>query len=112
MTVDAYDLYGGTPPHSGGDTSRAAAESIRPHVSPLQALVLARIARRPRMGATCEEIEELTGLRHQTASARICELKERGRLEDSGLRRPTRSGRSAIVWRVRREDEAAGERAA
>lgn len=37
-------------------------------------------------------------MRHQTASARIRELVQKGRVVDSTRRRPTRSGRLAIVW--------------
>ena len=54
---------------------------------------------RVRGGATCDEVECALGLRHQTASARICELSEEGRVADSGERRLTRSGRKAVVWR-------------
>lgn len=53
---------------------------------------------RERGGATCDEIEVALGLRHQTASARIRELVEAGKLVDSDERRPTRSGRDAVVW--------------
>lgn len=49
-------------------------------------------------GATCDEVEQQLRMRHQTASARIRELYRAGDLRDSGKRRPTRSGRPAIVW--------------
>jgi len=49
---------------------------------------------------TCWEIEKETGLKHQTASARIRGLVLEGRLVDSGEKRPTESGRcKAIVWK-------------
>lgn len=52
------------------------------------------------IGATCDEVESCLRMSHQTASARIRDLRGRGRLVDSGSRRRTRTGRSAIVWRA------------
>lgn len=52
-------------------------------------------------GATCDEAEADLFLSHQTCSARFNELWRRGRIVDSGQRRPTRSGRKAIVFVVR-----------
>jgi predicted transcriptional regulator len=83
-----YDLYGGTPPHSN--------ESIRPVASKLALAVLEHI--REAGGATCHEVEAGLKLAHQTASARIRELAQRDEVRDSGVKRPTPSGRMAIVW--------------
>jgi DNA-binding Lrp family transcriptional regulator len=82
-------------PHNGTDTSRDAAESMRPHVSEIEQRVLAFVKLRAR---TCEELEEATGLSHQTASARLKGLADKGLIKDSGARRPTRSGRAARVY--------------
>jgi hypothetical protein len=49
-------------------------------------------------GLTDDELEQATGWRHQTVSARRRELVLLGKVKDSGKRRPTRSGRSATVW--------------
>ena len=46
--------------------------------------------------ATCDEAEVALNLRHQTASARITELRAAGKLRPEGTR-PTRSGRQADV---------------
>lgn len=54
------------------------------------------------VGATCDEVESCLRMSHQTASARIRDLRGLGRLVDSGSRRKTRTGRSAIVWRASR----------
>jgi predicted HTH transcriptional regulator len=79
----------------GSDTSRDAAESMRPHVRSIADDVLAFI----REGsATCDEVEEHLALRHQTASARVRDLVKDGKIRDSGARRPTRSGRMARVY--------------
>ena len=55
---------------------------------------------------TDEEICRATGLRGSTVRPRRLELLREGLIEDSGEVRPTRSGREAIVWRLK---EAAGE---
>lgn len=78
-------------------TSRAAAREIIPHLSTLQIEVFSLILEEPR---TCDEIEHVSGMRHQTASARVHELNRRGFISPSGVERPTRSGRKAIVWKV------------
>lgn len=59
-------------------------------------------------GRTDDEIEELTGLRHQTASARRRELVQHGAITASGAVRPTRSGRNATVWIVANREGAWG----
>lgn len=52
-------------------------------------------------GCTCDQIEDVLGLKHQSASAAITHLRDDEYIYDSGLRRKTRSGRDAIVWRAR-----------
>jgi hypothetical protein len=49
-------------------------------------------------GGTADQAEADLALSHQTVSARIYELREAGCLRDSGERRQTRSGNSAVVW--------------
>lgn len=62
-----------------------------------------------RAGAkTDEEICEATGLRGSTVRPRRLELLRDGLIEDSGHVRPTRSGRDAIVWRLRLEGAGEG----
>lgn len=81
----------------GSDTSADAASSMLARAPALRARILALIISAP-AGHTCDEIEQLTQLRHQTASARIRELVLKDQLRDSGARRVTRSGRQAVVW--------------
>ena len=95
---DEYTLFSGTPPHSDNDTSLAAAESMRPHVSRLARSVFTEIAACGEYGATCWEIEQRLSMSHQTASARIRELFLKGRITKSGKKRPTNSRRLAVVW--------------
>ena len=77
------------------DTSRAAAESVDPRSMQRRALALLRGA--GLVGLTADELEVLTGWRHQTASARLRELVLLDLAYDSPDRRPTRSGRAAVV---------------
>jgi len=52
-----------------------------------------------RGGATCDEIEEATGLLHQTASARMNDLMNEGVIAPvPGMRRLTRRRRPADVY--------------
>lgn len=58
------------------------------------------IARRTRKGATSDEVEQALGIVHQSASARINEMRNAGLIEESGRYRKTRSGRNANVFMV------------
>lgn len=80
---------------SGSDTSQAAALSI--DAGNLQQRALAHLRAAGRHGLTADELETLTGWRHQTASARLRELVLADLAYDSPDRRPTRSGRRAVV---------------
>lgn len=55
-----------------------------------------------KMPHTCDELEVILALKHQTCSALINWLYKNGWLEDSGDLRPTRSGAQykAIVWQI------------
>ncbi len=98
----SYDLYNGTPPHERkSETSREAAQSIEPVALSLREQVFAEIKRCGDYGATCDQIEHSMDGRHQTISARVRELALSGRIFSNGDKRKTRSGRNALVWRVR-----------
>jgi hypothetical protein len=51
-------------------------------------------------GMTCDEVERCLGLPHQTASARIRELWQAGRIVYGEERRTTRNGKNARVYYV------------
>jgi predicted transcriptional regulator len=76
-------------------TSLQAFASIRPVAGAMREEIIGQL--REYGGATCDELEHLNGWRHQTASARINELKRDGLIMPDGTR-PTRSGRKATVW--------------
>ena len=95
-----------TPAHvRNSETSFDAAESIKPAVPHLQKRVLDCVASMPG-GLTCDQVECITGMAHQTCSARFRELAscqppliQKLILDDgSYARRPTRSGRGAYVY--------------
>ena len=82
-----------------------AAESIKPMVNAMAREVLECI-RAHSLGLTCDQVETILGMKHQTASARIRDLASceppfiKVRLGEDGkpLRRKTRSGRTARVY--------------
>ena len=95
-----------TAPHNGTDTSRDAAASIVDQVNGMCRDVL-RAIREAEDGLTCDEVEQLLSMKHQTASARIRDLTScqpallEQRLDQATgkpARRATRSGRTARVY--------------
>lgn len=62
--------------------------------------ILETIAKAHVIGCTCDEVETMLQFSHQTASARIRDLAKAHLIRDSGLRRKTRTGRTATVWRA------------
>lgn len=86
------------------DTSLAALASVKPSASAMCDVIFDLIDS-SESGMTCDEVEAATGFRHQTASARIYELRKLKLLRSSGRKRKTRSGRQAIVWEVGEPDE-------
>lgn len=81
------------------ETSREALKSQKDKAPTDCGAILARL-KRGRTGLTCDELETLLSMSHQTASARLRDLAMRGDILDSGKRRKTRTGRTAIVWQV------------
>lgn len=81
-------------------TSQLAADSVAPVAGDLRAQVLAAIRSAGERGLVDDEGEVLTGLSHQTYSARRRELAIAEAIRKSGERRRTRSGRTADVWVV------------
>ena len=95
-----------TPAHVRNcETSLDAAESIQNKVPKLQRQVLDCIRAMPG-GLTCDDVEAILSVRHQTCSARFRELATcqppliQKLITDDGsyARRPTRSGRGAYVY--------------
>lgn len=80
--------------HGGNTESVAAHHSIVGCKTFLHQRILQSI--RQSNGLTCDEIELMLNLSHQTASARISELKAIGKITKNGIR-ATRSGRKAAI---------------
>lgn len=79
-------------------TSIEAGNSIRPGLAhSMQKVIMDELRVSP---GTCDEMEVLTGYKHQTTSARIRELALANRIINSGTTRLTRGGRNAIVWQI------------
>lgn len=93
-------IYSGRPPFvAGSDTSEDAANSVASITYTLRRKAFEAIDS-CRDGATCDELEVLLYQRHQTISARLRELCLRNLIYDTGVRRMTRSGRSARVYKL------------
>lgn len=75
-------------------------QSMKPDTARLRRIVFSAVRYKGAHGITCDELEELCKLTHQTAGPRLRELFLMNRIRDSGKRRLTRSGRKAIVWVV------------
>lgn len=80
------------------DTSRAAAEAIKPKRVSLRQRVLDAIRTNGLYGMTDEEIQAATGISPNTARPRRVELVAAGLVVDLGERRPTASGKMSVVW--------------
>jgi predicted ArsR family transcriptional regulator len=50
---------------------------------------------------TGDEVAAWTGLELYQARRRISDLHNEGKIEDSGQRRKTKTGRNAVVWQIR-----------
>jgi hypothetical protein len=94
-------LYRGLPPHvAHSDTSRAAALAQLGRATREHKRIYKHVKQAGAQGKTCDEVEEELKLRHQTASARLRELTIMGKLAIDDLKRPTRTGNPAHVYRI------------
>ena len=95
--LDPQDLPGPGDTSSAGhrETSREAHASIRPQT--IDQKVYGLLLDRAGYGATCDEVEAVLDLRHQTASAALWRLKRSGWVKELRETRTTRGGRSAGV---------------
>lgn len=84
----------------GSKTSKAAAKSMNGAAPSLRQKVYDYLVALGPKGATDDELEQLTELKHQTVSARRRELVIDGYVRDSGETREVRSGRQATIWVV------------
>src|SRR3954471_15618096 len=94
---DYADSYPTTPGYKENDTSRAAADSMKPTAAHLQSKCLKALAKGQMSADECavDIGEGILSIR-----PRFSELLRMGKLVDTGLRRRNDSGRSAKVWRL------------
>jgi hypothetical protein len=92
--------YPDAPGHKGdAETGREAAEAIAPKLGRLQRMVREVVAGRGAQGITPEEAADVLGLDRVSVQPRFSELKAKGIVADSGLRRVNPSSRKrAVVW--------------
>lgn len=95
---DAIEHIEPDPPHSGGETSRAAAEEIKPDANKLRRQVLVFLIKCAVMGATDEDMQDGLDMPGNTQRPRRRELVQARLVVDSGYKRYTHSGRKATVW--------------
>lgn len=80
------------------ETSHTAARSMRSNAETQRRMILESL--RTAGPATGDELCVRFDWKHATANRRLPELEERGFVEKTERRRPTRSGRPAVVWRA------------
>ena len=84
--------------HGGHPNSVSAHAVTRTKAQADRERILALILKAGPRGMTCDEVEQATGLKHQTASARLSQMvHDLGTLRWSGEKRLTRSGTPANV---------------
>lgn len=79
-------------------TSRAAAASVEPNAAAWLGRVLKCIRNAGSRGLTDEEQQHILDLNPSTQRPRRVDLVSRRLVVDSGVKRPTVSGRQAVVW--------------
>lgn len=85
------------------DTSRAAAQAIKPCTGAMRQAVYDYLVQHG--PSTDEEMQEGIPMPPSTQRPRRCELVAQGLVEDSRERRKTRAGKKAVVWRIRVKPE-------
>ena len=90
--------YPNAPGHRHVDTSVAAAVALAPKLGRLQRMAESAIRDAGWPGLTADELAERLGMDRWSIQPRTSELRRKGLIRDSGLRRPNATGKMAIVW--------------
>ncbi len=88
------------PAQDHSKTSIEAAESMEPHAPTLRERVYNLLKSQLINGMTDEEMQDTLLMNPSTQRPRRIELLNQGVIEDSGVKRLTKSGRKAVVWRA------------
>lgn len=101
MMQPSLDFTADYPPHQRySDTSRASAAQIAPKFSARLRSMLEIFSRHASYGLTDEEGQASLDMEGNSYRPARVTLASKGMISDSGLRRKTKSGRSAAVWTI------------
>ncbi len=92
------NTYPDAPGHRNVDTSIAAAEALAPKLGRLQRMAEEAIRDAGLKGLTADELAARLEMDRWSIQPRTSELRRKGLIRDSGLRRPNATGKQAIVW--------------
>ena len=92
------NVYPDAPGHRNVDTSIAAADALAPKLGRLQRMAEVAIREAGLYGVTADELAARLDLDRYSIQPRTSELRRKGLIRDSGLRRPNATGKQAIVW--------------
>lgn len=106
MTGNQGDLFSGPVAARSDDTSQAAAQALEGEAVRLRRVVYLAIRAASPVdkeagtgGLTADEVSEKVSIGILTGRPRCSELRKDGLIRDSGLRRPSSTGRATmIVW--------------
>jgi predicted ArsR family transcriptional regulator len=99
MEINVSDFVN-THSHSGDiDTSRASAEMAESMAARHKALVIGALVKLGPLSS--EQIANAVGLDTLQVMKRISDLRNDGKVVDSGDRRQTKTGRMAAVWKLK-----------
>jgi hypothetical protein len=97
--IEQADFDFDLPPYQQhSDESRESAELIEPDAASLRGRVLAYVRKCGATGATDDEMQVALKMNPSTQRPRRIELWKADLVKASGIKRPTRSGRNAMVW--------------
>ena len=97
------DRYPYAPGANDTGASQEAAGTVSERLGRLQGMVLAAIRAERNGGLTADETAAQLEVDKATIRPRLSELRRKGLITDSGIRRQNVSGRKAIVWADGRE---------
>jgi hypothetical protein len=92
------DLLSWVPYVRHSETSRAAADAMAPHVTPLQQKILDHLREYGEL--TDEEMQWGIPMGANTQRPRRRELQLLGRVVDTGKTRANASGKQAVIWKA------------
>lgn len=98
LNIFDHRQYPREPGYQLRDTSKRAASAARGRKKETQNRIMVLLRAQP---MTADEIAEYLGESILYVRPRVTEMVELSHLEDSNVRRFNKSGKSAIVWRVR-----------